>query len=182
MCASLPTRDSHRTDCAVVVAGVEDTARLTLWHPHGSPTSRPRARRADNRCLGCRCLRHPVIDQWIATAGDQQLIDAQGDRWIKPQETLEEYAYVVGATVEEVLAAGDIEEPVGMAVSDSSLFVADHATGRIHEFSWDGFEPIGEIDTEAEGLSGLAYASSDDGGILYFTDADGDRVGRVQVG
>jgi len=89
---------------------------------------------------------------------------------------------VVGATVEEVLAAGDIEEPVGMAVSDSSLFVADHATGRIHEFSWDGFEPIGEIDTEAEGLSGLAYASSDDGGILYFTDADGDRVGRVQVG
>jgi hypothetical protein len=123
----------------------------------------------------------PVIDQWIATAGNQQLIDAQGDRWIKPQETLEEYAYVVGSTVEEVIAAGEIDEPAGLAVSESSLFVADHATGRIHEFSWDGFEPTGEIDTGAEGLSGLAYASSESGGTLYFTDVAGNRVGRVHV-
>jgi sugar lactone lactonase YvrE len=123
----------------------------------------------------------PVIDQWIATAGNQPLIEAQAGRWIKPQETLEEYAYVVGSTVEEVVGAGDIAEPAGLAGSDSSLFVADHATGRIHELSWDGFEPVGEIDTGAAGLSGLAY-TPDDGGTLYFTDADGNRVGRVRVG
>jgi len=123
----------------------------------------------------------PVIDQWIATAGNQQLIEAQGARWIKPQETLEEYAYVVGSTVEEAVGPGEITEPAGLAGSASSLFVADHATGRIHEFSWDGLEAMGEIDTGVEGLSGLAY-TADDGGTLYFTDADGNRVGRVQVG
>jgi hypothetical protein len=123
----------------------------------------------------------PVIDQWIATAGDQELIAAQGEQWIKPQETLEEYAYVTGSSVEDVTATGAIEEPAGLAASESSLFVADHATGRVHELSWDEFEPVGEIDTGSDGLSGLAY-TREGGGALYFTDVGGNRVGRVQVG
>lgn len=121
-----------------------------------------------------------VIDRWIATAGDQPAIAALGEKWIKPQETLEEYAYVTGSTVESPLPAGLVERPAGLAVGPTGLFVADNARGVIFELAWDGFRVVREIPTGAKGLSGLAYSPAG-GGTLYFTDVQANRVQRVRL-
>ena len=121
-----------------------------------------------------------AIDEWIDSAGDRRLIDAQGRRWIKPMETLGEYSYVSGARGEEVLADDALQRPAGLAAGEDHLYVADNATGRIHTFDWDGLEPGPVLETGAERLGGLALDPSDEGEI-YFTDIASDSVGRVTL-
>lgn len=119
-----------------------------------------------------------VIDAWISDHGDQRAIEALGERWIKPMETLGEYSYVHGARGEVVVGDDVVEEPSGLAASERSLFVADHSTGLIHELAWDGLRERRVIETGRRHVDGLAYGD----GWLYFTDAGSDAVLRVRVG
>ena len=70
-----------------------------------------------------------VIDKWIQHSGNAALIEAAGDSWIKPRETLSEYSYVLGATHEVAVESDRVRQPAGLAASDTSLFVADSARG-----------------------------------------------------
>jgi len=121
-----------------------------------------------------------TIDKWIEQSGDADLIEAAGDDWIKPRETLSEYSYVRGATQEVAIESESIEQPAGLAASDTSLFVADSASGVISEYSWDGLTHIRDIQTDSTGLSGLAF-SSVGGDALYFTDVSDNSVKRLAL-
>ncbi|MGH2956716.1 MAG: YncE family protein [Solirubrobacterales bacterium] len=120
-----------------------------------------------------------AIDDWIARAGDHARIAAPGSCWVKPQETLGEYSSRVGARGEVVVPAGEIEEPSGLATDEERLYVADHATGRVHSFDWNGMEPGPVLETGAEGLGGLAV--DPDGDWLYLTDTEANRVSRIRL-
>jgi hypothetical protein len=75
-----------------------------------------------------------VIDKWIQQSGNAALIEAAGDSWIKPRETLSEYSYVRGAIHEVAIESDRVKKPAGLAASDTSLFVADNASGVISEY------------------------------------------------
>lgn len=76
-----------------------------------------------------------VIGKWIEQSGDADLIEAAGDSWIEPRETLSEYSYVRGATHQVAVESDHVKNPAGLAASDTSLFVADSASGVISEYS-----------------------------------------------
>lgn len=119
-----------------------------------------------------------TVSAWVAEHGNQEAIDAAGDSWIMPRETLAEYSYVWEATAEEV-APGSVDRPSGLVAGESSWFVADNDSGRILEFDWDG-SPGRVIETGLDGLAGLAL--SEDGSELFFTDTDSNGVYRVRLG
>lgn len=119
-----------------------------------------------------------TVSAWVAEHGNQEAIDAAGDSWIMPRETLAEYSYVWEATAEEV-APGSVDRPSGLVAGESSWFVADNDSGRILEFDWDG-SPGRVIETGLDGLTGLAL--SEDGSELFFTDTDANGVYRVRLG
>lgn len=119
-----------------------------------------------------------TVSAWVAEHGNQEAIDAAGDSWIMPRETLAEYSYVWEATAEEV-APGSVDRPSGLVAGESSWFVADNDSGRILEFDWDG-SPGRVIETGLDGLTGLAL--SEDGSELFFTDTDSNGVYRVRLG
>jgi hypothetical protein len=98
------------------------------------------------------------------------LIEAAGESWIKPRETLSEYSYVRGATHEVAVDSDRVKQPTGLAASDTSLFVVDNASGVISEYDWDGLTHKRDIQTGTTGLSGLAF-SSIGGDAPYFTDS-----------
>jgi len=121
-----------------------------------------------------------VIDKWIEQSGNADLIEAAGDTWIKPRETLSEYSYVQGATYEVAIESDSVEQPAGLAASDTSLFVADSDSGVISEYDWDGLTHKRDIQTGSTGLSGLAF-SSVGGDALYFTDVSDNSVKRLAL-
>lgn len=117
-----------------------------------------------------------VVAKWVQDKGNQAMIQGLGKRWIKPMEVLAEYVYTHKSTVEDAFPAGWVREPAGLAAGESSWFVADHATGRIHEFGWDG-RPLRTFETGHAGIGGLAYAD----GKLYVTDVKANAVYRLSV-
>jgi hypothetical protein len=121
-----------------------------------------------------------AIDDWIARAGDQARIAAPGSCWIKPQESLGEYSNRGGALGEIVIPSGEVERPAGLAADEEHLYVADHATGRVHSFEWEGLEPGPVLETDAEGLGGLAIDPADQD-WLYFTDLEANGVSRIRL-
>jgi len=121
-----------------------------------------------------------AIDHWIATKGRQARIEAAGTTWIKPQETLGQYSYRRGATGEPVVPRGQIKHPSGMAADDQHLYVADHATGEIHTFDWDGMRAGPVLDSGAAVLGGIAIDPAQPDWI-YFSDMDANSVGRISL-
>ncbi|MEB8326376.1 hypothetical protein NGF75_10305 [Dietzia kunjamensis] len=119
-----------------------------------------------------------TVRTWVGEHGNRDAIDAAGDRWIMPRETLAEYSYVWDATVEDAVPA-TAERPSGLAAGADSWFVADNATGRILEFGWDG-APGRVIETGMAGVTGLAV--SEDGRTLYFADTGSDGVYSLALG
>ena len=85
-----------------------------------------------------------------------------------------------GATYEVAVESDSVEQPVGLAASDTSLFVADSASGVISEYDWDGLTHKRDIQTGSTGVSGLAFSSVGDD-ALYFTDVSDNSVKRVAL-
>ena len=123
-----------------------------------------------------------VVKQWIDARGDARLIDELGKDFIRPQEVLGEYVYVRGAKGEEAIGSDVVGRPTGLAAGEDRLYVADNESGEVHAFAWDDLSaPEESFDTGAESLGGLAV-DPDDEDSLYFTDVEGDSVGRIDVG
>jgi hypothetical protein len=93
---------------------------------------------------------------------------------------LSEYSYVRGATHEVAIESDRVKQPAGLAASDTSLFVADSASGVISEYGWDGLTHKRDIQTGSTGLSGLAFSSAG-GDALYFTDVSENSVKRLAL-
>lgn len=85
-----------------------------------------------------------------------------------------------GASLSTLVEGDDIglEQPSGLAIHDDTVFVSDHATGRILALTKDG-ELIDWLDTGlGQGaLKGIAFHP--ESGDLYFVDAKGQRVMKV---
>jgi sugar lactone lactonase YvrE len=73
-----------------------------------------------------------------------------------------------GASLEQVVAAGSLSAPSGIALTADRLIATDNATSRIWWFKLDG-SPLGSVDTglPAGSLSGIAVGPD---GKLYLSD------------
>ena len=82
-----------------------------------------------------------------------------------------------GATLKEVVPAGMLEAPSGLAMSDKLLFVTDNATGMIHAFDLAG-HLVRSLDTglPAGSLAGITFGPD---GKAYFVDMLTSRVYRI---
>jgi hypothetical protein len=87
---------------------------------------------------------------------------------------------VRGATHEFAIESDRVKQLAGLAASDTSLFVADSASGVISEYGWDGLTHKRDIQTGSTGLSGLAFSSAG-GDALYFTDVSENSVKRLAL-
>lgn len=100
-------------------------------------------------------------------------------RPLQPEgEPLAEFSEMKGATVETFVAQG-LVEPSGIAIGDGLLFVGDHASGRIHAYSLESGALVDSLQTPAKALMGLEL---DGAGRLWFVDAEGQTVTRVEPG
>jgi DNA-binding beta-propeller fold protein YncE len=89
-------------------------------------------------------------------------------------EPLAEFSEWRGATI-EVLLTG-LDEPSGLALSGSTLFVSLHGTGEIVAIDVNGRTELERIATGAQGISGLAVGPD---ARLWYTDIAADTVVRV---
>lgn len=107
----------------------------------------------------------PVIQAWVESAGSTALIAEAGTRWIMPQETLSEYAYVYGSPLVDLVPAGRVAVPTGLAASDAGLWVADGASGTLHLVAWEDGSERRTIETGLSGIGGIAWSGEE--GALY---------------
>ena len=79
---------------------------------------------------------------------------------------------------QQVFASG-INKPSGLHVDARFVYVGEFGTGRILVYDKQTGVQISSVATGAQGLGGLAKSpvSTD----LWFTDAAGDRVGKVST-
>lgn len=109
----------------------------------------------------------PVYRKWVAGKGNRAAIARLGRRWIAPQETLGEYAYITRSRVRTIVPAGVVQRPSGVAADARYFWVADHATGRVLRFRWSDGALDHTTQTGLVGVGGLGLSA--DGTTLYLT-------------
>ncbi len=84
---------------------------------------------------------------------------------------------VDGAAIEELVPAGTLERPSGIALNRGSMLVTDNATSRIHMFDMNGAE-LRSLDTGLPPgtLAGIALGPD---GKIYFVDLESGVVRRI---
>ena len=84
---------------------------------------------------------------------------------------------MVGATLTNLVSPGTMTAPSGVAIHETTLYVSDNATGRIHAVGFDG-TPVRTLDTglAAGALAGIAFGPDEK---LYLVDMVGSRVLRI---
>jgi hypothetical protein len=109
------------------------------------------------------------VDPSSAVAGDE----------ITKYELLAASGAMDGATVSTLIAAGELERPSGIALSDDVLYVTDNATSRIHTFDITG-NALRAFDTglPAGSLAGVALGPD---GSLYLADLLSGSAFRVDI-
>jgi len=81
-------------------------------------------------------------------------------------EPLAEHSRVNGFTSEVIIDSG-LDRPCGIEILDNRLLVGDYTTGDIIVFDMDnGFEELGRIPTDNEGLTGIKIGPD---GNIWFT-------------
>lgn len=84
---------------------------------------------------------------------------------------------IADATLTEIVTAGKLEQPSGLVVGPQSFAVGDTATGKIHQFTFDG-EALVTLDLRLDpGVLGGLELGPD--GKLYFTRKDENSVVRI---
>ncbi len=92
-------------------------------------------------------------------------------------EPLADYGKMTGAVVSDVVSAGLLDKPSGLALHDGLLFVSDNATSKLYAFELDG-TLVRSLDTglPTGTLAGLAVGPDDK---LYLSDLLTGSVYRV---
>lgn len=92
-------------------------------------------------------------------------------------EPLKKSGIMKGATVEDVVPAGTLEQPSGIEVKNDLIYVTDTATATFHVFDKTGKE-IRKLETglTAGALSGFTFGPD---GKIYFTDRNRGKVLRI---
>ncbi|RVU45901.1 hypothetical protein EA187_09085 [Lujinxingia sediminis] len=90
------------------------------------------------------------------------------------------YDHMDGAQLEDIVPAGLLEQPSGLALHEGVMFVSDQATGKLHAFTLDG-EHLRELDTGlgAGALAGIVISPVD--GSLYLVHQREGKLYRVDV-
>jgi hypothetical protein len=119
----------------------------------------------------------------IADTGNQRVValDTESGRLAErlstPDGQIADPRRIADALIEEVVPAGVLEQPSGLVIGPRSFAVGDAATGKIHQFTFDG-EPLVTIDLELSpgALGGLELGPD---GILYYTRKDTNSVVKL---
>lgn len=100
-----------------------------------------------------------------------------GPRLPLRNEVLVKSAIMSGATVEDVVPAGTLEQPSGLEIKDGLIYVTDTATGFFHVFDKTGAE-LRKLDTGlgAGALSGFTFGPD---GKIWFVDRNRGKVLRI---
>lgn len=122
---------------------------------------------------------------YVADTGNGRIarLDQTGARLAARLQMLEPMvaAYRVdGAKLVDIVAKGTGPvQPSGLVLVGKTLFVSDHATGKIYAYSTDG-KLLNYLDTGLgkDAVGGLAVGPD---GKVYFSDQKGNRVVRITV-
>lgn len=120
---------------------------------------------------------------YIADTGHHRIVKldttkgTRGAKLARQFEPLKDDALMTGATLEEVVAPGVLDQPSGVEVRGDFVYVTDTATGTFYAFDKQG----GEVRRLATGLppgalSGFTFGPD---GRAYFTDRKSGRVLRI---
>ena len=120
---------------------------------------------------------------YIADTGNQRIAKLDtttgklGDRLPLRNEVLAKSGIMEGATVEDVVPAGTLEQPSGIEVKNDLIYVTDTATATFHVFDKTGKE-LRKLETglKAGALSGFTFGPD---GKIYFTDRNRGKVLRI---
>jgi outer membrane protein assembly factor BamB len=121
---------------------------------------------------------------YIADSGNNRVVRLDpstgtfGGTFETPDSDIAAPTWVDDVVLAEVVGAGVMAAPSGIAVADELLFVSDAHRGNIHVFDLGG-KPLGMLETGLGewSLAGLATGPDDK---LYFVDWNGGRVLRVE--
>ncbi len=110
------------------------------------------------------------IDVSNATAGDKLLA----------YEAMKESRTYEGAEVTEIVAAGVVDVPSGLALYQGALYVSDPSAGNIYAFALDG-SPLASLETglPSGALTGITIHEAT--GTLFYTEQLEGKVYRVDV-
>lgn len=120
---------------------------------------------------------------YVADTGNQRIAvldttsGTQGKN-LQRREMLEAYYAVDGAVLSDLVPAGALDAPSGLALDRGFLYVTDRATGVIHAFDAASGEETQTLDTGL-GAGALAGITIGPDGKAYFVDSNASRVYRV---
>lgn len=120
---------------------------------------------------------------YIADTGNKRIAKLDttsgklGGRLPLINEPLKKSGVMEGATVEDVVPEGTLEQPSGIEVRNGLIYVTDTATATFHVFDKEGKE-IRKLETglTAGALSGFIFGTD---GKIYFTDRNRGKVVRI---
>lgn len=119
----------------------------------------------------------------VADSGNRRVIALNTDsgrvaeQLSTPDSQIADPRRIADATYEELVPPGVLEQPSGLVVGAESFAVGDAATGKIHQFTFDGTPGLVlELGLPAGALGGLALGPD---GKLYFTRKDTNEVIRL---
>lgn len=121
----------------------------------------------------------------IADTGNERVVALNtrsgrvAERLSTPDGQIADPRRIADAKIEEVVSAGVLELPSGLVVGERSFAVGDAATGRIHQFTFDG-KPLVTLDLELPrgALGGLELGPD---GVLYITRKDTNAVIKLAL-
>lgn len=98
---------------------------------------------------------------------------------IATYEPLHASGEMVGATVEDFVPEGSLEQPSGLVLHDGELIVTDHATSQVHVYSLASRKLVASYDTElpSGSLAGVSVGPDDK---IYLTDMQRGCVYRFE--
>lgn len=116
----------------------------------------------------------------IADTGNRRVVALDtssgrvAERLSTPDGQIADPRRIADAALNVVVAAGTLDKPSGLVVGSRSFAVGDAATGKIHQFTFDG-KPLDTLDLELPplALGGLELGPD---GVIYYTRKDTNSV------